>query len=336
MSQYSIIIVNYKTPHLVIDCIRSAVTDIRTHEIEVIVVDNDSGDYSEEKIMEAFPFVRFVQMGYNSGFARANNRGIQESKGQIILLLNSDTLDQDGGIIQCFRRFDRESDVVACGLQLLNPDGSPQISGNYVMKGGLNYLMALPYVGRLLRGLALAAGARKPNIPEARDTVTVDWINGAFLMVKKSAIARAGLLDEDFFLYSEEAEWCSRLKKQGRLLIYGDLHVIHLEGGSSNAAYESRSRGYQVLSDKKGYQILVSNFVRFRKEFGPFWYLLHLGMHTFTILIALLILIFTTLFPGEGVRRKWQLWQGYTRNVLGSYQFLIPILFNRKHFYKVL
>lgn len=336
MSQYSIIIVNYRTPQLVIDCIHSAVTDIGGHGMEVIVVDNDSGDDSEEKIMETFPFVRFVQMGYNSGFARANNRGIQEAKGEIVLLLNSDTLDQHHSILQCFQRFDREPDAAACGLQLLNADGSPQISGNYVMKGGLNYLMTLPYLGKLLRGLALTAGARKTNIPEARDTVQVDWINGAFLMVKKSAIAKAGLLDEDFFLYAEEAEWCSRLKKQGRLLIYGDLHVIHLEGGSSNTAYDSSSRGYQMLSDKKGYQILVSNFVRFRKEFGSFWYLLHLGMHTFTILLAFLILIFTTPFQGNKMHRKWQLWLGYSSNVLRSYQFLIPILFNQKYFYKVL
>ncbi|MCH5717217.1 glycosyltransferase family 2 protein [Niabella hibiscisoli] len=71
------------------------------------------------------------------------------------------------------------------------------------------------------------------------------------MMVKKSAIAQVGSFDEDFFLYAEESEWCSRLKKAGKLCIYGDFNVLHLEGGSSNNAYDSKTKGYQSLSDKK-------------------------------------------------------------------------------------
>ena len=93
---------------------------------------------------------------------------------------------------------------MACGVQLLNVDRTPQISGNYAMKGGLNYLLPLPFIGNILKFFATILKVKKPNIPEAKDVVEVDWINGVFLMVKKQAIDIAGLMDEDFFLYAEE------------------------------------------------------------------------------------------------------------------------------------
>lgn len=303
--------------------------------MEIIVVDNDSKDNSRDIILSAHPNVKWVEMGYNSGFARANNRGMKVSGGSIVLLLNSDTLDKEDAVSQCFRRFESD-DCIAAGVQLLNADGTPQISGNYVLTGGLNYLMALPYVGRCIRKIALSSGIKKTNIANATATVDVDWINGAFLMVKKSAIEKAGLLDEDFFLYSEEAEWCSRLKKTGNLRIYGDLHVIHLEGGSSSGAYHSTTKGYQHLSDKKGYQIMLSNFVRFRKEFGVSWYLFHLVANIFTIPVSFVIVFIKTLFFLKGTGMEWKLFKGYAFNVIRSLRYFFTILFNRPYFYKVL
>ncbi|MCH5596832.1 glycosyltransferase family 2 protein [Niabella ginsengisoli] len=320
MIRYSIIIVNYKTPQLVIDCIDSIYKGTLLSETEIIVVDNDSNDNSEQQILSVHPNITWINMDYNSGFARANNAGIQASKGAIVLLLNSDTLNEDDAIAKCFRRFEKD-DCIAAGVQLLNADRTPQISGNYVLTGGLNYLMALPYVGRLIRKIGLSSGVKKTNIANATSTADVDWINGAFLMVKKSAIEKAGYLDKDFFLYSEEAEWCSRLKKIGTLRIYGGLHVVHLEGGSSSEAYNSQTKGYQNLSDKKGFQIMLSNFVRFRKEFGVFWYLFHLVANLLTIPIYLLVVTIKTLFFTKGISAEWKLWKGYTTNVFRSLQY---------------
>jgi len=333
--RYSIIIVNYKTPQLVIDCIDTIVGAASAAQTEIIVVDNDSADNSMQLVLDKHPFVRWLDMGYNSGFARANNAGIRISRGDIILLLNSDTLNENDAILRCFTRFEKDR-FIACGVQLLNADRTPQISGNYVLKGGLNYLMALPYIGRLLRKIALTYGVKKTNIPNTHTTVEVDWINGAFLMVKKSAIVQAGYLDEDFFLYSEEAEWCSRLKKIGKLCIYGDLNILHLEGGTSNDAYNSKSKGYQNLSDKKGYQILLSNFVRFRKEFGVFWYLFHLTANLITIPIYFLIIFLKLLTLRADAKNEWNAWKGYSANVLKSLKFFFPIITNRPCFYKVL
>src|SRR5689334_14593507 len=129
----SIIIVNYKTTQLVLDCIRT-MYEFGTEDMEIIVVDNLSGDDTEPTLQHHFPAVRFLQMGYNSGFARANNAGIKISSGENVLLLNPDTLVTGDAINKCVDKFSASS-FAACGVQLQNPDGTPQISGNYIMKG---------------------------------------------------------------------------------------------------------------------------------------------------------------------------------------------------------
>lgn len=331
----SVIIVNYKTPQLVIGCLETIFRKPGVMSMEVIVVDNLSGDDSEQLITTAFPQVRWLQMGYNSGFARANNAGIREAKGEIVLLLNPDTLNEDNAIARCCERF-LDADYIACGVQLLNADRSAQISGNYFMTGGLNHLMALPYTGRLIRGLGLALKVKKTNVAEAQGTVEVDWINGAFLMVKRTAIEKAGLLDEDFFLYSEEIEWCSRLRKTGKMCIYGDLHVIHLEGGSSGEAFGTTAKGYQRLDDRKGLQLMVSGLVRIRKQYGIAWFCFHLLAYLFTIPVYLLVLVFKTILFRPGMGKEWGKWQGFTINTLKVAALFFRITRNRPYFYKVL
>src|ERR1043165_6964082 len=119
----SIIIVNYKTPALLVDCLRTVFTGRQTIPTEVIVVDNASGDNSREVITAAFPQVKWIQLNYNAGFARGNNEGIRQSTGDVVLLLNSDTLNEDNAVEHCYRQF-IASDYVACGVQLLNADRS--------------------------------------------------------------------------------------------------------------------------------------------------------------------------------------------------------------------
>ncbi len=221
----SIILINYHSAQLLQDCLATIYKDASTVDFEIIIVDNSGGDGAEAVIKRLFPFINWVLMEDNVGFARANNAGITASHGDAVLLLNPDTLIIDSAISKCYQAL-MQSEYIACGVQLLNINGSPQISGNFVMTGGLNYLMQVPYVGSVIRWIALKAGVSKTNLPEAIKMVTeVDWINGAFLMVKKDAIKKAGLLDEDFFLYHEESEWCSRLKKVGKLYHFSNFIV---------------------------------------------------------------------------------------------------------------
>jgi GT2 family glycosyltransferase len=274
-------------------------------------------------------------MGYNSGFARANNEGIRKSKGNVALLLNGDTIIENNAIEKCLNHF-YSSKYVACGVQLLNLDRSPQISGNYAMKGGLNYLLPLPFLGILLKSFANLFRIKKPNVPDASGIVEVDWINGAFLMVKKNAIEKAGLMDEDFFLYAEEAEWCSRLKKVGSLCIYGDCKVIHLQGETANNTFNSEGKGYYNLYDKKGLQIMLSNFVRIRKEFGVLWFLFDLFIYTFTIPVFFVAGFLRNLFFLRSPFRHFKKAINFSKNVFYLWQHVPLIIKNKPHFYKML
>ena len=331
----SIIIVNYKSAQLISNCIYSLIQYSGGLQHEVIIVDNDSKDNSEQVLTTRFPFIKWIQMGYNAGFARANNAGIRISKGDIILLLNPDTLFKDDSLEICLNKFNSSS-YVACGVQLLNEDGTPQISGNYAMKGGLNYLLPLPYTGALLKGIAGLLSVKKPNVPNASGTIEVDWINGAFLMTKKVIIDQAGLLDEDFFLYAEEAEWCSRLKRFGPLCIFGQCHVYHLQGEVSNDTFNSAGKGYFNLYDRKGLQIMLSNLVRIRKEFSIGWFLFILLVYTVTIPVFLAIGLIHNILTLRNLSQFFRKWLGFTENVLYVWKLCSTILSNRPYFYKVL
>ena len=328
----SIIIVNYNSPGLVLDCLRSLEQQSIHVSTEIIVVDNDSKDNSKETITSSFPLVKWIQMSYNSGFARANNEGIRNSTAPVVLLLNPDTLVINNGVSNCYKQFINDS-YIACGVQLLNPNSTPQISGSYFMKGGLNHLLPLPYLGPLLRFFALRLKVKKPSLSDVSGTQEVDWINGAFLMVKRGAVNKAGLMDEDFFMYAEEAEWCSRLNKIGKLCIYGDLNVIHLQGETANEAFGSSGKGYQNLFDKKGLQIMVSNLLRIRKQYGVGWFLFILSM--FIIDIPVFFAGYTISKLVLSRKYSFRQFKGFTSNVLKLINLSPLIITNRPNFYKV-
>jgi len=333
-TRLSIIIVNYKSAKLILDCLASIyLYDVA--DVEIIIVDNDSKDDLAHLLKMNFSSVIFIPMGYNAGFARANNAGIRMAKGKTILLLNPDTINLHDAINACCQMLN-DSAFVAAGVQLLNEDLSPQISGNYAMRGGLNYLLPLPYLGRAILFVAHLFKIKKPNVPNTNTTTEVDWINGAFLMAKKDAIEKAGLLDEDFFLYAEEPEWCSRLKKQGKLCIFGQLNVLHLQGETANTAFQSTGKGYYNLFDKKGLQIMLSNFVRIRKEFGVAWFLFQLMVYLFYIPIFFICLLVSTIFHGSKKAYTFAHAIGFSSNIFFVAKMTLTIIRNKPYFYKVL
>ena len=329
----SVLIVNYKTPQLVLDCIGS-ICQFDVDKIEIIVIDNHSEDGVEALLKIHYPMVKFIQMGYNAGFARANNAGIRIASGDAVLLLNSDTIVLDDAINRCANNLFNSS-FVAGGVQLLNKDLSVQISGNYATKGGLNYLLPLPYMGAILKRLGTIIGIKTPHLPSASSTHEVDWVNGAFLMVKKTAIEQAGMMDEEFFLYAEEAEWCSRLKKVGPLAIFGDCKVIHLQGASATDAFDASNKGYSNLSDRMGFQIMLSNLVRIRKEFGLGWFFLIFSIYLAEIPFYFFCVLIDVLISGNA-EKKFHEWTGYCKNIIGCIKFVDTIVFEKKEFYKVL
>jgi GT2 family glycosyltransferase len=331
----SIIIVNYRSIQLILDCIHSIYRETSDTDVEIIVVDNASGDNSEQLLKNNFPAVRWIQIGYNAGFARANNAGMQHAKGNTYLLLNPDTLIEDRAIDRCYKQL-LASSYIAAGVQMLNPDRSPQISGNFFMKGGLNHLLPIPYWGELLRQVAFSIKTKVPNVAVAKDIEEVDWISGAFLMVKKEYVDRCGMMDEDFFLYAEEVEWCSRLRKAGKLCIFGNIHIIHIQGEAINKDQNSTEKGYQGLFDKKALQVMVSNHVRIRKQYGVGWFFFQLINYSWGVLVYAVIGFFHRLFTFRNPFGDMKKVAAFARNV-GSIWLLTPVIIrNKPHFYKML
>jgi len=335
MTQLSVIIVNYKSAGFIIDCLQSASQFPSFNDFEWIIVDNQSNDDSKEIITNQFPNVIWHDMGYNAGFARANNAGIRLAKGEYILLLNPDTLILNDAIAVCLQKFSNSNDV-ACGVQMLNKDRTTQISGSHFMKGGLNHLLPLPYWGHFLKLISSMFKVKKPSIEKASAEEKVDWISGAFLMVKTDAIKKCGLLDEDFFLYGEEVEWCSRLGKIGTLSIYGAIHIIHIMGEVISANANSADKSYTNLFDKKGLQLIMSNHVRIRKQYGIIWFLIQLMNYSIAVPIFFVGSFLEQLFQFKNPFKDFGKAMGLARNVLLIWAHCITIIQNRPHFYKVL
>ena len=333
--QLSIIIVNYRSSHLVIDCIDSILRFNPKFPLEIIVVDNNSNDNSRKIIKNRFPDVIWIQQEYNSGFARANNAGMRAANSNTFLLLNPDTIAIDDSIIRCYQKLNH-SEYKAAGVQLLNEDRTTQISGHYFMKGGVNHLLPLPYWGSFLRWVAFRIKTKIPNVPKAKAVEQVDWISGAFLMVKKGPTDKAGLMDEDFFLYAEEVEWCSRLKKTGALCIFGDLNFIHLQGEAVNKDLNSTEKGYAGLFDRRALQVMLSNHVRVRKQYGVGWFLFLLLNYTWGVLIYFIGSFIHRLFTFRNPFAEWPKCFAFAKNVFNIWKLSPVIIRNKPYFYKVL
>lgn len=327
----SIIIVNYNTANLTNNCIESIYKTTRNLTFEIIVVDNQSIDNSKLKITEKFAEVIWIDMKYNAGFARANNAGIKRAKGRNILLLNSDTIVLPNALQTCSQFLDNNSTIAACGCQLLNEDYSLQFSGGYFERGK-RWLFDVPiwkkYTKRLAKYLA-----HKPS--KSMKQLELDWLIGAFIMTKRSIIDKGGMLDEDFFLYAEEIEWCFRLKRFGKIVLLNSVKIIHLTGASSSIEFEANKRAVQIW-DKRERQRILSVLVWLRKQYGVGWYLLSLLNFT----IAGFIFFFGWIAKNIKNKRplKYGINQpiGYLLNVMVWYKYIFKIIANKPYFYKVI
>jgi GT2 family glycosyltransferase len=330
----SIIIVNYNSGAVLLDCLQSAELDLfDLDKVEWIIVDNSSSASDKNLITSSFPMVQWVDMEYNAGFARANNKGIELAKGELILLLNPDTLLKPGVVLATANEL-MQSNLVAAGVQLVHLDGQPQFSASNFMIGGLNHLLPLPYWGACIKNLASLFIKEKPSIIQASIYTEVDWISGAFLMVKRGVIQKAGMLDPEFFLYAEEVEWCARLGKFGKMAVFGNRSIVHLIGHSIQEASNSEDNSYTNLTDKKGLQLMVSNHLRIRKQYGVIWFLIQLLNYTWTIPFYLVIGTLDAIFSRKNPMNILKPWSGFTKNVIELW-LIAPIIIARKtHFYK--
>ncbi|RIV17607.1 glycosyltransferase family 2 protein [Fibrisoma montanum] len=322
----SIIIVNYKTPQLILNCLASVYAHTSGIDFEIIIVDNQSNDNSQALIQQAYPAVRWFDMGYNAGFARANNLGIKHAQGRNVLLLNSDTLLLDNLLARCVRVLDENPDVAAVGAHQLSRDRQlrPNLYTTFGQMRRAFYIIPItPFFQKLLYRFV-------PDTQYA-DPSQVDWLSGAFLMTRPSTIARAGGLDERFFMYGEDVEWGHRLGRQGRMLLLPNAAFVHLEYGSSTD-YQQHEVTY---INRFKPQVQVSQLLWIRKQYGAGAYLV-LILHYITMIpIVFLWKMAVNLRNRQPLFSELDNQRAFAGQVRIFLRFFWQTLFNRPGFYKV-
>lgn len=229
MLDLSIVVVNWNTRDILSQCLASIYAYPPGSEFEVLVVDNASTDGSQRMVQRRFPHVHLIANPDNVGFARANNQGMAISDGRYALLLNSDARVTPGAIQALVRLADAKPRAGIVGAQLLNPDGSFQAS--YTSFPTLwQESLVLSGFGRILHGRWYPS--RGPE--EDKGPQIVDYVEGACMLVRREAFEDAGGLDEGYFMYAEEVDWCYAMQAKGWQVWYQPAaKVIHLGGASS-------------------------------------------------------------------------------------------------------
>lgn len=236
MSECAVVILNWNTRDLLRQCLASLGRVTSDSHTEVIVVDNASTDDSVAMVEREFPNVRVLRCESNYGYARANNLGIRATTAPVVVLLNSDTVASPEAIEGMTQRFAQDDRLGALSPLLRTPDGAGQPYG-YGGEPTPAYL--------LRRGLMRLVFRRPLHDWQPQHALDVDWVSGACLGLRRSALDRAGMLDESMFMYFEDVEVCMRLRRTGYAVLYDPtLSIVHI-GGQSLKQNPAARRAYR-------------------------------------------------------------------------------------------
>lgn len=231
----SVIIVNWNTRDMLRDCLRSVYVQTQGVLFEVIVIDNHSSDGSSLMVRSEFPQVILIENLKNRGFAAANNQGMKIAQGRYLLLLNPDTLVLDHAIQKTIEYADHHFDVGVVGCQVWENEntiqrtcfGFPSVLNLLIQKSGLRRVFP-----RSRFWTREQMGWWDRNSEQ-----DVDVVSGMFMLVRRPAIDQVGLMDEDYFVYAEEADWCYRFSRAGWRRVFVPIaRIIHRDGGSKSTA----------------------------------------------------------------------------------------------------
>ena len=271
----SVIIVNWNTKDLLCQCIDSLTQTLKKIDTEIFVVDNGSADGSVAAVREKFPGVRLIENAVNMGFAKANNQAIYQSSGEYLLFLNPDTRVKDEAIPTMLSFMSAHAKAGLVGAQLLNADGSRQ-----------NSIANFPSLATELLNKSLLRRLFPEKFPgKERDypgPVEVDSVIGACMLVRRETLEQVGLLDEGYFLFLEETDWCFRVKKAGwKIYHIPQAEIFHFQGKSA-----------ETLKAKARIEYYRSRYHYFRKNRGS----LQTSALSIGLLIKLLVeLVFATI-----------------------------------------
>lgn len=214
----SIVILNYKTKGLTQQCVKTIGLCAPHCEYEVIVVDNASGDGTGEMLAAKFPQVRFIASPTNVGFAAGNNHGIRAARGRYVMLMNPDITVRPGAIDAMLARMEADPTIGVLGPKLVKPDGALDPSCYRFPSIAIPVYRRTP-LGRLPAGKKALSDYLMEEY-DREQAADVDWLLGAVLMVRREALEAVGLLDERFFLYFEDTDWCRRFWEKGWRVVY--------------------------------------------------------------------------------------------------------------------
>jgi hypothetical protein len=231
----SVIIVSWNAKSFLLKCIESVLRQSPRDSLEVIVVDNASSDGSPQAVRDCYPAVTLIANDGNVGFAKANNIGIRASRGEYLFLINSDVVVSEGCFEKSLHYMAEHPEIGMLGPKIVGIDGKVQRS-----------CMGYPSLwNTLCRALALDSlfphsrlfGSHLLTFWNHDETRPVEVINGCFWILRRSAIEQVGLLDERFFFYGEDLDWCRRFNESGwKVVFFADAEALHYGGGSSSNA----------------------------------------------------------------------------------------------------
>lgn len=246
-SDMSVVLVCWNNKDYLGPCLESLYRSRLGISFDVVVVDNGSTDGSLEMLRERFPEVGLIPNDRNVGLAKASNQGIRSTRARYVLLLNNDTVVNGPSLEALVRFLDETPEAAAAGGRLVNPDGSLQASYSDFSSLGQEFLIATR-LGELLQ----------PGYPAHKDDQqirSVDWLSSACLLLRRKALEQVGTLDEEYFIYGDEADLQFRLKRAGwKVYFLPGVSTIHY-GGRSMDRWRRRRMVYRgkLLFFKKNY-----------------------------------------------------------------------------------
>jgi len=241
----SIIIVNYNGAHFLKDCIAALKLNITPYNYEVIIVDNNSTDQSVQVIKTEFPEVNLIESKQNLGFGRANNLGVSYAKAKTILLLNNDTILLS---------------PISFAFNTLYSSHNTGVVTYNMLNGERKYTSAVGRFPKPLRLLKISflseSRAEFKKGVFDKSTYSVDWVTGAFMLMRKRDFELINGFDKDFFMYVEDVDFCRRLQNKGKQCLFmSEQHYIHFVGFNKKREH-LLIKGYQTYAQKhfKGFQ----------------------------------------------------------------------------------
>lgn len=252
----SIVLVCWNNKKYLEPCLDSLFKSDMQHSYDVVVVDNGSTDGSQTMLHDKFSQVKIIQNEGNVGLSRASNQGINDTNGKYVLLLNNDTLVNSPSLDMMAQYLDDHPDAGAVGGRLLNPDGSFQAGFAKFSTLHEEFLIATRLGERIWRGY--------PSHGEMNQVKVDGWLSSACLMLRRAALAQVGLLDEEYFIYGDEADLQYRLTKAGwKVQFLPSATTVHY-GGRSMDRWRRRTMVYRgkMLFYKKNYSPLRASLLR--------------------------------------------------------------------------